>query len=144
MKNFTEKILLIGRCSDWKKDSRQIMSCTKQQRFSQQAYCFTQSISFQQFCGVNKSKRGIKICQSLKHTNYKSAKCSVFTKLCSIFQQTLSVDTFCAAVSRNFARFGSHLLTASRNGWWLVVEWLACWTQPQKGLGSNRSRDAVG
>ena len=25
-----------------------------------------------------------------------------------------------------------------------VVEWLACWTQAQKGLGSNRSRDAVG
>ena len=25
-----------------------------------------------------------------------------------------------------------------------VDEWLACWTQEQKGLGSNRSRDAVG
>jgi len=25
-----------------------------------------------------------------------------------------------------------------------VAEWLACWTQAQKGLGSNRSRDAVG
>jgi len=25
-----------------------------------------------------------------------------------------------------------------------VVNWLACWTQAQKGLGSNRSRDAVG
>jgi len=25
----------------------------------------------------------------------------------------------------------------------LVAEWLACWTQAQKGLGSNRSRDAV-
>jgi len=24
-----------------------------------------------------------------------------------------------------------------------VDEWLACWTQAQKGLGSNRSRDAV-
>jgi len=24
-----------------------------------------------------------------------------------------------------------------------VAEWLACWTQMQKGLGSNRSRDAV-
>ena len=24
-----------------------------------------------------------------------------------------------------------------------VAEWLACWTQEQKGLGSNRSRDAV-
>jgi len=26
----------------------------------------------------------------------------------------------------------------------LVAEWLACWTQAQKGLGSNSSRDAVG
>jgi len=26
----------------------------------------------------------------------------------------------------------------------LVAEWLACWTQAQKGTGSNRSRDAVG
>jgi len=25
-----------------------------------------------------------------------------------------------------------------------IVEWLACWTQAQKGLGLNRSRDAVG
>jgi len=25
-----------------------------------------------------------------------------------------------------------------------VAEWLACWTQAQKGLGSSRSRDAVG
>ena len=25
-----------------------------------------------------------------------------------------------------------------------VAEWLACWTQAQKGSGSNRSRDALG
>jgi len=25
-----------------------------------------------------------------------------------------------------------------------VAEWLACWIQAQKGLGSNRSLDAVG
>ena len=25
-----------------------------------------------------------------------------------------------------------------------VAEWLACWTQAQKGPGSDRSRDAVG
>jgi len=25
-----------------------------------------------------------------------------------------------------------------------VAEWLACWTQAQNGLDSNRSRDAVG
>jgi len=27
---------------------------------------------------------------------------------------------------------------------WLGNRWLACWTQAQKGPGSNRSRDAVG
>jgi len=26
----------------------------------------------------------------------------------------------------------------------LVAEWLACWTQAQKGLGSNRSYDVAG
>ena len=25
-----------------------------------------------------------------------------------------------------------------------VAEWLACWTQAQKGPGLNRNRDAVG
>ena len=25
-----------------------------------------------------------------------------------------------------------------------VAEWLVCWTQAQKGQGSNRSREAVG
>ena len=30
-----------------------------------------------------------------------------------------------------------------RSGGW-VAEWLARWTQAQKGPGSNRSRDAVG
>jgi len=33
-------------------------------------------------------------------------------------------------------------LAAGRGG--SVAEWLACWTQAQKGPGSNRSRDAVG
>jgi len=34
------------------------------------------------------------------------------------------------------------LLTFGEGG--SVAEWLACWTQAQKGPGSNRSRDAVG
>ena len=34
--------------------------------------------------------------------------------------------------------------TATGAEGWLGAEWLACWTQAQKGLGSNRSRDAVG
>ena len=41
------------------------------------------------------------------------------------------------------------LSTQLENGKWgavggSVAEWLACWTQAQKGPGSNRSRDAVG
>jgi len=32
-------------------------------------------------------------------------------------------------------------LSDNRDG--SVAEWLACWTQAQKGPGSNRSRDAV-
>jgi len=32
--------------------------------------------------------------------------------------------------------------TIHTGGW--VAEWSACWTQAQKGPGSNRSRDAVG
>jgi len=33
------------------------------------------------------------------------------------------------------------LLSVIKDG--SVAEWLVCWTQAQKGLGSNRSRDAV-
>ena len=36
-----------------------------------------------------------------------------------------------------------NLLDANRLGG-SVAEWLACWTQAQKGPGSNHSRDAVG
>jgi len=38
--------------------------------------------------------------------------------------------------------FHSPLVPARVGG--SVAEWLACWTQAQKGLGLNRSRDAVG
>jgi len=36
------------------------------------------------------------------------------------------------------------LVPIVRHGDGSVAEWLACWTQAQKGPGSNRSRDAVG
>ena len=36
-----------------------------------------------------------------------------------------------------------YFITPSRTGG-SMAEWLVCWTQAQKGLGSNRSRDAVG
>ena len=42
--------------------------------------------------------------------------------------------------SESVVENGSRTLTSSGS----VAEWLACWTQAQKGLGSNRSRDAVG
>ena len=41
---------------------------------------------------------------------------------------------YCGGVSIE----GIHTLGGS------VAEWLACWTQAQKDLGSNRSRDTVG
>jgi len=41
---------------------------------------------------------------------------------------------------RTGVAFQHHLNTTGGS----VAEWLACWTQAQKGLGSNRSRDAVG
>ena len=39
------------------------------------------------------------------------------------------------------SRRDRHCTSGFRGG--SVVEWLACWTQAQKGPGSNRSRDAV-
>ena len=43
---------------------------------------------------------------------------------------------------RNYRSFGFFMYS---NVWvgGLVAEWLACWTQAQKGPGSNRSRNAV-
>jgi len=37
----------------------------------------------------------------------------------------------------------SNIVTATSPVGGSVAEWLACWTQVQKGPGSNRSRDAV-
>ena len=33
---------------------------------------------------------------------------------------------------------------SNNNITYALAQWLACWTQVQKGPGSNRSRDAVG
>jgi len=38
----------------------------------------------------------------------------------------------------------SSYANSSEDGGGSVAAWLACWTQAQKGLSSNRSRDAVG
>ena len=43
------------------------------------------------------------------------------------------------------ATFAAFLLDDSENTMGVsVAKWLSCWTQAQKGPGSNRSRDAVG
>jgi len=39
---------------------------------------------------------------------------------------------------------GSRVVSLLDSGTEGLAEWLACWTQAQKGLGSNRSRDADG
>ena len=38
----------------------------------------------------------------------------------------------------------TYILAVSKFIYLHTCEWLACWTQAQKGPGSNRSRDAVG
>ena len=43
--------------------------------------------------------------------------------------------------SISYFTMGTH---TNRSNMTTVAEWLACWTQAQKGSGSNRSRDAVG
>jgi len=52
-----------------------------------------------------------------------------------------------AAICQNSltARVTSGLLHDYNNLWsGSIAEWLACWTQAQKGPGSNRSRDTFG
>ena len=46
---------------------------------------------------------------------------------------------------RVVSRFPAFYIISFVHAWGgSVAEWLACWTQVQNGLGSNRSRDAVG
>ena len=53
----------------------------------------------------------------------------------------LTICTHTRQVSRHCAVTANLLHWSSAGG--SVAEWLACWTQAQKGLGSNCSRDAV-
>ena len=46
----------------------------------------------------------------------------------------------CSASPFTAAQYRIHRVTVGGS----VAEWLACWNQAHKGLGSNRSRDAVG
>jgi len=90
------------------------MSCTKQQRLSQLAYCFTQSVSFQQFCGVNKGCKNLSVVKTHKLVNPQNVR--FFTKLCSTFQRTLLIcsATLSAVILRDLVQI---LSTASRNAW---------------------------
>jgi len=47
--------------------------------------------------------------------------------------------TQCAFITKQYYNYGDALWLGGGS----VTEWLACWTQAQKGLGSNRSRDAI-
>jgi len=54
------------------------------------------------------------------------------------------ITSFCGMMTTK-KRFGNLLcISVFLDFNHLVAEWLACWTQAQKGLGSNRSRDAAG
>jgi len=48
-------------------------------------------------------------------------------------------EDYCINYGRNLVNHTCCMLPGGS-----VAEWLACWTQAQKGPGSNRSRDAVG
>ena len=54
------------------------------------------------------------------------------------FRQGLGRNLVCSGV------YYPHLLLVHTVKGSSVAEWLACWTQVQKGPGSNRSHDAVG
>jgi len=48
-------------------------------------------------------------------------------------------EDYCINYGRNLVNYTCCMLPGGS-----VAEWLACWTQAQKGLCSNRSRDVVG
>jgi len=58
----------------------------------------------------------------------------------------MRVVTHCTVATERRWRVKLRNITSLGNvlGGGSVAEWLACWTQAQKGLGSHRSRDAVG
>jgi len=67
-----------------------------------------------------------------------------YLNVTSVGWQVILCDPIWHVSSRSGAAgyFTLLLLSSCKGG--SVAEWLACWTQAQKGLGSNRSRDAVG
>ena len=67
--------------------------------------------------------------RSLRHGRLESS---------SLEYKSLTIHSLSASLSVLTASYPTYPPTTS------VAEWLACWTQAQKGPGSNRSRDAVG
>jgi len=81
-------------------------------------------------------------CQSIK-----SLSLFVCCRQSSSVSFTCISPASCYCVASAAARYVYlYYITFKRDRMWdgSVAEWLACWTQAQKGPGSNRSRDAVG
>jgi len=76
--------------------------------------------------------------EALKGQLRDSNRLRLFAAVGNAFAQHGGTDT--SSITRQTSFFGTvhHIEGGS------IAEWLACWTQAQKGLGSNRSRDAVG
>ena len=60
----------------------------------------------------------------------------------NLWVETIRVPRAESCVRQAELLYYYHSCNSKRGG--SVAEWLACWTQAQKGLGSNRSSDAVG
>jgi len=76
--------------------------------------------------------------------------CSLSLRVTSIYQTNAAaaaVDMLVWCAVRSASMKSAEFLVCISTAWvkcGSVAEWLACWTQAQKGPGSNRSRDAVG
>ena len=84
----------------------------------------------------------------VRSVGYWLSSCYIELQLCLAVALWESVVVSCSARSQAGQRAGVCILSAFTSTWHFmggsVAEWLACWTQAQKGPGSNRSRDAVG
>jgi len=73
---------------------------------------------------------------------------SIIVSCCNINKPTYLLTYFYVLLLVNFLLYffsdfcQTNYLHIHQGG--SVAEWFACWTQAQKGLGSNHSRDAVG
>jgi len=70
------------------------------------------------------------------------ASCKLLYSMPSLLRYSGACNNFSLQLSLQLFAFLVIPVVVVQGG--LVAEWLACWTQAQKGPGSNRSRDAVG